>query len=123
MRQLPDSPLGGLEPHLRLHRARQEGIVDRLSGPGALVQPAEDHRVDGLQPRLERAEDEDARMAEGAGLDRFAGCQRLDDIDPLRPVRLHLAVGLDDLSQQSCQAFAGLARPERREIARRIGAQ
>ena len=52
-------------------------------------------------------------MAEGAGLDGMTGRLRLHDIDPLWPLRFHLAFGIDDFAKQTCQGitrFTGEAK-------------
>ncbi len=56
-------------------------------------------------------------MAQCPGLDRLARGKRGHDVDPLRPVRFKLAIGIDDLLQEACERIAGLAGPERSQVA------
>src|SRR5690606_36609573 len=115
--ELADPSFRRSEADTHLHDAGEEGVVLRLSRPGAFVEPADHHGVDALQARFERAEDEDARMAHGARLDAFAGRQSLDDVAPLRPVGLDLPVRLDHALEEVRQAVAGLAGPEGSKVA------
>ncbi len=121
MGQLADASLRRLQADLRLHHPRHEWIVGRLSGPRALVQAAEDEGVDALQAGFQRAEDEQPGMAERPGLDGLAGGKRHHDVDPLRAVGFHLAIGRHHFAQHGRQRIARFGRPERRKVALLVG--
>ncbi len=82
MRGKADPPLRRFEIEACLHDARHEAVGLGPARPAALVQPAEHQRVDGLQPRLERAPDGDAAVAAGAWLDDLRADQCRQHIRP-----------------------------------------
>ena len=76
-----DAALGRRQAERRAHRPRQERIDRRGPRPDALLQPGQDQPVGADQPRLEGAQDAQARMAGAAGAHHFAGHQGVDQLD------------------------------------------
>ena len=83
-----DAPLRQQQPDLGPHRAVQPGIGGRRFWPAAFDQPAQDHHVCPLNPRFQRAPDQDLRMRRGAGSHLFALQDRGQKVgEVLRPHR------------------------------------
>ena len=59
-----DAALWRIETEIAAHRAAQPGIVARLGRPGALVEAAQHHPVDGLQARFQRPVDMHAHVVD-----------------------------------------------------------
>ena len=62
-----DAALGRIEAEIAAHRAAEPGIVARLGRPGALVEAAQHHAVDGLQARFQRPKDTHAHVVRFPG--------------------------------------------------------
>ncbi|MFN3388744.1 MAG: hypothetical protein ACK40O_07400, partial [Allosphingosinicella sp.] len=62
MRGKADAPFQARQAELVADARRQPRVRRRQRRPAPLVEAGEDHQVRLLQPRLEQAQDEDARM-------------------------------------------------------------
>ena len=83
--------------------------------PGALVEPAQDHEVRRLQARLQRAPEEEPRVAAPARPHRAAGEQRVEEGRRSRPPRSAQEVAASVRSSASARAGS----PRRRRRAQR----
>ena len=77
-----DAALRRVEQDLRAHQPRQEGVALGALRPAALVEAAEDHQIDVLEPRFERAPDEGAAGEAGARAHGHIGGERGEDVRP-----------------------------------------
>jgi hypothetical protein len=112
MRRLADAALRRLKPDCGLHRARQERIFLAGLRPDAFVQTAHQHRVDVLQPGLERAPDEGAGMTAGARLDHPSGNQRIECADPFMSGHAQRRAAVAGFKQHGCKIDPGLVTPK-----------
>ena len=118
-----DAAFRRLEVDAGLHQPRHEAIAFRLARPHAFVQPADDQRVDVLQPRFQRAPDGDVAVGALPRLDRFRRNQRVHHIGPFVGGDVERRRGRDHAAQQLGEFLSGVAGIEPGEVAIRRAAE
>ncbi|MNE22639.1 hypothetical protein D3C80_1158560 [compost metagenome] len=116
VRQLADAPLRRFQTDGCLHVAGQKRVVCRLARPKPFIETADHDSVDALQSCLKGTENENARMAHGSRLDRFASHQCREDISPLRTIRIQDFAAFHQFAKQAGKLVACLAGPESGKI-------
>ncbi len=108
----PVAPLGRRQAELLAHRPAEPGARLLRLRPRALIEAAQDHHVGLLQPRFERAPDEEAGMGEPARTHHLAREQAAEEGRVIAGLELQHAPLNHELGEEERERLARIALPQ-----------